>query len=128
MQLFALVVLPTHNTLNPASAEYFRRTREGLFNKKLEDCCPAGDEGVKRWKEAEEGFDKIASWFTASESSGPFVLGDIISFADIDLVARLIWAKVVLGEDSEEWGRITKWSGGRWERLLKAMEKYENLS
>ena len=83
---------------------------------------------MKRWKEAEEGFDKIASWFTASESSGPFVLGDIISFADIDLVARLIWAKVVLGEDSEEWGRITKWSGGRWERLLKAMEKYENLS
>ena len=128
MQLYILIVLAAHNNLNPASAEYFRRTREDLYNKKLEDFVPAGDEGEKQWKEAEEGFDKIASWFSSSENSGPFVMGNVISFADIDLAARLMWAKVVLGENSEGWGRITKWNGGRWERLLDSMEKYADLS
>ncbi|KAK7690190.1 hypothetical protein QCA50_006841 [Cerrena zonata] len=128
MPLFTVVILATCNNLNPRSEEYFRRTREVSFSKALEDFVPAGEEGAKRWKEVEEGFDKIASWFTDSDQSGPFVMGNIPSYADVDLASRLIWAKVVLGEDSEGWGKIKQWSGGRWEQHLKLMEKYENLA
>lgn len=127
-QLFTVVILATWKNLNPVSAEYFRRTREIIFSKALEDFVPAGEEGEKRWKEVEEGYDKIASWFSASENDGPYVLGDTVSYADIELASRTIWAKIVLGEDSEGWARIKQWNGGRWAQHLKALEKYENLA
>lgn len=124
--LFPIVVLPIYNNLNPVSAEYFRKTREAALGKALEDVFPAGEEGEKLWKEVEEGHNKIASWF--KDSSGPFVMGDIVSYADIELASRLMTVKILLGEDSEGWVRIKRWNGGRWVEHLKAMEKYENLA
>ncbi|CAL1712297.1 unnamed protein product [Somion occarium] len=126
--LFTTIILATCNNLNPRSAEYFRSTREDLFGKKLEEHVPEGGEGTKRWKETQEAFNKLASWLDANEGSGAFVMGETISYADIDIASRLIWTKIVLGEDSNEWGRFKIWNDGRWDQFLKSLEKYEVLS
>jgi len=33
--------------------------------------------------------------------------------------------KRVLGPDSAEWKEFATWDGGRWAKLLEALEKYE---
>ncbi|KAK7682716.1 hypothetical protein QCA50_014099 [Cerrena zonata] len=122
-------ILAVCDNFSPISAEYFRRVQEQTFGVVLEDLVPSDEESkMNKWNEARDGFDKIAGWFEKSGNNGSFVMGDTITYADIDLVSRLIWVKIVMGEESEAWVRIAQWNGGRWQQHLKLMQKYENLS
>lgn len=121
--LFDLIVLAAWKNLNEESRSYFRTTREADFGKKLEDFVPEGEEGVQKWKAAEEGYNWLNKWLDAA--GGTFLTGDQIAYADIIVAGRLLWARIVLGKESKEWKTIAGWNGGRWGRFLQSFEKYE---
>lgn len=129
MSLVGLVLESTCNNLNPVSAEYFKRTRDQTMGQPFEAWIPQDENGrEKLWKEVQAGLDKIAGWFSASGDTGPFVMGDTLTFADIDLASRFIWVKVVLGAGSDGWKRVAQLNDGRWAQHLQSMEKYENFA
>ena len=108
------------------SVEYFRRTREERFGKKLEEVCP-DEEREKMWVDLEEGLRKVKGWFGVGEEGErerPFMGGNEPCYADIMIVARFLWARAVWGGDSEDWKRLMAFDGGRWERYLKSLDRY----
>ena len=46
--------------------------------------------------------------------SGPFVMGNTVSFIDFTIASTL---EAVVAIISEQWDEIKKWDGGRWEAL-----------
>ncbi|PSR72265.1 hypothetical protein PHLCEN_2v11857 [Hermanssonia centrifuga] len=106
--------------LNDPSEKYFRSTREKMFGKKLEDMG-----GEEEWNKLEPALAKLNGWLSANGPGRDNLLtGDRIIFADIQLASLLIWAKVVCGEDSEDWKRLASLHDGKWKRFLAQFEKY----
>lgn len=118
----AIVLPQTHKILNPPSEVFFRATREKTFGRQMEDVPPRGEERVATWKQVEDNFAKVAQLY--EKEGGPFMMGRTLSYADIVTGSMLVWVKLIFGEDSEEWKLIKGWQSGRWETLLKDMEKY----
>ncbi|TFY77038.1 hypothetical protein EWM64_g6974 [Hericium alpestre] len=110
-------------SLNPRSGEYFRRTREVMFGKPLEEIAPA-PVAVALWKKALEGFSRIHGWYNANGEGKVFFMGDAPSWADVVLVSVLAWIRVFNGSESKEWKELMAADEGRWARLWQAMEKY----
>jgi len=112
--------------LNPISQEYYRRTRELWFGKKLEDIVPTGEEHAVEWVKVKAGLDGIDKWFqkSAKLDGGPFLLGQNIGFVDIVVASFMSTLKSAFGQDSAEWKEINDRSEGRWEALLERFEKY----
>lgn len=117
--LFEFIRPAALRILNPPREEYYRRTKFAS-NAKLR--APEGNERVEKWAKAKEGFGLLASWLEKSE--GPFVMGDTVTFVDFVIGGCLFWMRSVFGEDSTEWADIKGWHGGRWDALLKNLEKY----
>ncbi|KAJ7645542.1 hypothetical protein DFH06DRAFT_1211663 [Mycena polygramma] len=112
--------------LRPSSEEYFVRTREASFGKKLPDVVPTGEAHEEAWKKVEDGFGKVDKWLNEGPNKGaPFVMGDQVSFADFMIAGEMQWCKTGFGEDSELWKDMMKWHGGRWAKLVNNLQKYE---
>ncbi|KAF5341601.1 hypothetical protein D9758_014088 [Tetrapyrgos nigripes] len=118
--LFQFILIKLCDVVNPASEEYFRRTRASLFGKSVEDLVPKGESVKVEWKKVEDGFGKIAGWMKEDK----FIMGDTASFADFVIGAFLIMSKIAWGEDSQEWKDIAGWHDGRWSKLVKNLEPY----
>ncbi|PSR72270.1 hypothetical protein PHLCEN_2v11862 [Hermanssonia centrifuga] len=118
--VFKIIISRTCTGLNEPSQTYFRTTREQTFGKKLEDVG-----GEEAWKELDAGLGKLDSWLSAN---GPgkdnLFTGDTITLSDFQVASLLTWAKVVCGEDSEDWKRLAGLQNGKWEGYLAQFEKY----
>ncbi|KAJ7695987.1 hypothetical protein B0H17DRAFT_1198308 [Mycena rosella] len=108
--------------LRPRSKEYYVRTREEHFNKKLADVVPTGEAHEAAWKEVEAGYNRIKGWMRDGDN---FVMGDTISFADFVIAGDLQWCMKGFGADSDKWKDMLRWDGGRWAKLLDDLKKYE---
>jgi len=112
--------------LRPKSEEYFVRTREASFGKKLEDLWPTGEAHEVAWKEVEAGFGKVDRWLNEPMNEGkPFVMGDTMSLADFMIAGEMQWCMTGFGEESDLWKDMMKWHGGRWAKLIDNFKKYE---
>jgi len=125
VKMLPLLFLPTTKLFNPPSAAYFRRTREAMFGKTLEEFSPAGPIREAQWKELQEGFTKLAGWMSTDGKDRRFFMGDTICHADLSIAGWLMWTKRVLGQDSSEWAVVKTWDEGRWARMMEYFEKYE---
>ena len=123
--LVPLCVPPTHAQLLPRSQEYFRRTREEWFGKKIEEL--ALDGGVAALAGLEKAFATFTTWFEADGKDRVFLMGDKPCFADIIMASYLIWGRVIWGEDSQRWQAVLGWNGGRWAEFMDAMKAYEAI-
>ncbi|KLO12307.1 hypothetical protein SCHPADRAFT_905209 [Schizopora paradoxa] len=114
--------------LNPASKDYFRRTREAAFKMKIEEFAPAGPKREGIWAAFKEGLDNIASMY-ASNGDGtlPYFYGETISYADLIVVSHLLSIRTVLGPETPEWKVLEGWHGGRWKKLLELTKKYHEV-
>ena len=101
------------------SEEYFRRTKELSLGRPL--VVPVGAERAETWAKFREGMSKVDECLAKTDTKGPFVMGDTISYADLFISAFLMWFKNVWGEDSEEWKDVASWNEGRWKNLLHAL-------
>lgn len=112
--------------LRPTSEEYFIRTRELSFGKKLVDMRLTGEAHEKAWKEVEEGFGKVDQWMNEGPNNGaPFVMGDQVSFTDFMIAGEMQWCMKAFGEESDLWKDMMTWHGGRWGKLVANLKKYE---
>ncbi|KDR83257.1 hypothetical protein GALMADRAFT_113478 [Galerina marginata CBS 339.88] len=113
--------------LNPRSVEYFRHTREADLGKTLEEATPKGDDAVVKWGKYKDGLGKVDEWYAQNGGSGPFLMGETLSWADVIVASSAIWVRTVFGEDSQKWKDVTSWHGGRWNDLMENMKKYETV-
>ncbi|KAF4617879.1 hypothetical protein D9613_006293 [Agrocybe pediades] len=111
--------------LNPRSREYFDKTRSKIFKVgKLADIVPKGDKAVEEWAKFKACLDKVDGWYAKTDDKGPFILGQTISWSDLNIASWTLWMKIVFGENSKEWKDIASWNGGRWSKLLADLDKY----
>ena len=107
--------------LNPPSAEYFRKTREIAFGKKLEELGSESD-----WVALEEGLGRVKTCLDANgKGKDLLAMGDRITQSDVILASILIWVRRVAGEDSEDWKRIAAFHDGKWAMFLQQFSSYE---
>lgn len=96
----------------------------------MEKTAPAGSDRRKElWDTAKKELSVLARMLDANGvgtngEEKQWFFGDTFSFADAILAGYLIWVKLILGKDSEEWRALAGWDGGRWERVVKFAEKY----
>ncbi|THU95236.1 hypothetical protein K435DRAFT_829163 [Dendrothele bispora CBS 962.96] len=112
--------------LNPSSEQYFRRTREaGVFGgRKLEEVFPTGNDKMEQWEKMKDGLQPISD--VLKKEPGPFVMGSSVSFADFALAGMIGWARIVLGNESEEWQDMSTWHEGVFGKALDNLKQYEN--
>jgi len=125
--LWPFIIPAVYDKVNPVSKEYFRRTREILFGKKLEEILPTGNDRTEGWASFKKGMDTIHSYLILTDNKGPYMLGDKISWSDLVLFSFLYWMKLIWGEDSQEWKDIASWNGGRWEAHVNALKEYQTV-
>ncbi|KAJ6604971.1 hypothetical protein B0H10DRAFT_1821169 [Mycena sp. CBHHK59/15] len=121
--LYSYALPATLPVLNPASQDYFRCTREALFGgQRLEDVTPQGDDHSIAWQKVNDGFGQVDAWISKNGENSKYIMGENICYADILVAGFLRWARTVLSK--EQWAEIASWHGGRWETLMKDLEKY----
>ncbi|CAA7271310.1 unnamed protein product [Cyclocybe aegerita] len=69
-------------------------------------------ECTKQWEILKDKVVQMNARFKEDEGKGPFVLGDILSWADIVAAAQLGFYKSIWGAKSEEWRDWEIWDGG----------------
>ncbi|KAJ3510371.1 hypothetical protein NLJ89_g4711 [Agrocybe chaxingu] len=111
--------------ISSRSEHKIRSIMEPMLGKRIEDLLPAGEERVKQWEAFKDRIGQMNAWFEESDVKGPFVLGDVLSWADIVAASQLRYFKAIWGAGSEEWQGLETWHGGRWKNLIDALEKYE---
>ncbi|KAJ6509005.1 hypothetical protein C8R45DRAFT_815595 [Mycena sanguinolenta] len=124
--LLQFIIPSVAKVLRPRSEEYFVRTREASFGKKLTEVYPSGEEHTAAWREVEAGFGKVDHWLNESMNAGkPYIMGDVVSFADFMLAGEMQWFMKGFGQESDLWKDMLKWHGGRWAKLVDNFKKYE---
>ncbi|KAF8625943.1 hypothetical protein AX17_006669 [Amanita inopinata Kibby_2008] len=128
--LWNFAVPATYAALNPTSQEFFRRTREEWYKKKIEDMEPKGAaEAEAAWNVLKQGYNKLdRAWQLSEGLAGPYVMGNTLSFTDITVVSWTLWLRNIFGKDSQRWKDITDWNDGRWGRLVESLAKYEVIN
>ncbi|KAF9531771.1 hypothetical protein CPB83DRAFT_868076 [Crepidotus variabilis] len=114
--------------LTVVSQEYFRRTREKMYGKSLEDVPPKGQDKVREWAKLKDNMGVVNEWYCMSGNPGPFLLGETASWADFLVGAIFIWGKVIWGDNSHEWKDIELWHDGRWKALLDSLSIYQRVT
>ncbi|EGN93796.1 hypothetical protein SERLA73DRAFT_188903 [Serpula lacrymans var. lacrymans S7.3] len=105
--------------LNPVSAMHYVRTREHRHGLKWKDFLPAGQERREIWNDLETSFGVLDHWY--AKSTGKWILGDTVSYADILTASRINWFRVLL--EQEQWTEMSSWHGGRWKAILEEFEE-----
>ncbi|RFU74488.1 hypothetical protein TARUN_7759 [Trichoderma arundinaceum] len=80
------------NILSPRSGEYFRRTREDRFGRRLEDLLENEEE---RWNGVDADRRTIGDLIRTNSAEGPFILGARPSYADFFIAGSLQSARVI---------------------------------
>ncbi|KAF5348565.1 hypothetical protein D9756_009622 [Leucocoprinus leucothites] len=112
--------------LNPPSAEYFYRTRTQAFGKPLEELIKSEEERVETMKKFKGLWDALEAWY--SKTDGPFLMGEVISFADFVVASDVKFVLAAWGEGSVNWREFATWHGGKWVRLTEEVDKACGIS
>jgi glutathione S-transferase len=90
----------------------------------LADLEPQGEAKVEAWKKVQAAFDTIHGWL--DKSSGPYFMGDKVTFSDFVVAGMLDGIRLCFGEESEEWRNLQTWNGGKWKLFLESLKQYAN--
>ncbi|KAF9531770.1 hypothetical protein CPB83DRAFT_891647 [Crepidotus variabilis] len=120
------LIIPVEGTkLNPASQECFQQKMEGHFSKKYAEIELAEEDRIEMWVKLKENFVVVHEWYSLGNNPGPFILGETPSWVDFVLASIFLWAKLIFGEDSNEWKEIETWHESRWKSLLSSLSEYQ---
>ena len=108
--------------MNPATVELFMKRYPHRVSRSPEDIVRETPEHLK----ALEGyFGTIGKWLdTNGQGNNVFMMGNAISFADLQTAAILVCLRNTCGEESEEWRGVMTWHEGRWEKFLEHFIPY----
>ncbi|KAF9445115.1 hypothetical protein P691DRAFT_735531 [Macrolepiota fuliginosa MF-IS2] len=121
------IVLPRvpRVVMDERSAEHYIRMYSERFGMPLAQMEPVGEERVAAWAKVKAGFGQLDGWL--SKSSGPFIMGDTVTFVDFVVASTLHSLRTLFGENSEEWRDIDGWNDGRWAGILKNLKEYASV-
>jgi glutathione S-transferase len=124
-----LVVALVPAWLDPRGAEYFHRTRRIRWGRTADEHYPPGPERDAAWELLKKDLDRLASLYDKNDESDIFFIGSHLTYADMAVVALLLWAKIVPSDRDGPnykcvWDGIKGLNGGRWERLMKECDAY----
>jgi len=122
--LWQFITIPVLSKLNERGREHARKMKEEQFGKTLEELEPKGEDAVREWEKLKAAFGKIDAYYAKTNGTGPFILGQSISWGDIVVASFVIWIQLSFGEDSQQWKDISAWHGGRWSSILKAFDDF----
>ncbi|EKM51702.1 uncharacterized protein PHACADRAFT_261998 [Phanerochaete carnosa HHB-10118-sp] len=123
--LLMLAAVDTTSSLLPRSQIYFRSSREEVYGKRLEEL---GTE--EEWQKFEAGLEKLRGYLEGNrEGNGLLLMGarSGITYSDIQFAGMLVWAKVVWGEESQNWKRLVGLHGGKWDMFYAQFSKFEQV-
>lgn len=118
--LFGKSILPREvNILSPRAGEYFRKRRETMIGRPLEELLSNEEQA---WDAADGDLHSISDLMQRNKSSGPFVLGGRPSYTDFFVAGALQNARVI---DEGVFQRIYRYDGYRqiYDACLPYMEK-----
>lgn len=122
LEFVTLMMTNVPRLLNPISEESYLDTRPKILGKPFDQIRPVGEELDKVWKNTKAFFDSMDQWY--GKSGGPYLMGDTPSFVDFQVGAFFASLRMINGEDSEEWKKISTWHDSRWLKLAKNLEQY----
>lgn len=109
--------------LNPVSKEYYIRTRGEQFGIPWEQFA-SPEKREQQWNALRVACDTMDGWYAMS--SGQFILGDTLCFADFMVAGLYKWIQYYF--EDQEWEEVKRWNGGRWRRLVEASDRYLDCS
>jgi len=121
--IWYIIVARQVGILNPVSGNWYRSRYEGLYGGKLEDWNTP-----EQWANLKKGLSQLRTWYEANgEGRDVTLLGEQgkFTFSDIQIQCALLYFKIIVGAESEDWKRIEKWDGGFWIRYMEQFRKYE---
>ncbi|KAH6904516.1 hypothetical protein BKA70DRAFT_1154146 [Coprinopsis sp. MPI-PUGE-AT-0042] len=122
---------------SPESHARICNIRAGLLRKRfgpkyeniisLDEVTLSDEDRTESIHKLRESLENVGGAITDDGGDGKvtWCFGDAISFADFALASALIWVRVVLGEESEEWKAVIEWDGGKWKRFMARLEAYQ---
>jgi len=123
------LIMPTLlQNLSPASAAYFRRTREAMYGATVEELI-AGPKLEGQWAKAEEGLNVLVAFVDEAEKDGKQVL--VVAdeegkteptYAAFVLASAFAW--MVRVGPAGGWERFKALNDGRWGKLWDLGEPY----
>ena len=123
LPIMKIIISRVPQLLDSPSQEYFRKTREAAFGRRLEDMS-----GEDHWVALENGLEKFKVCLEENEKGKNILLGDDrITYADVQLAAVFVWMRTVCGDDSEDWKRFSDLHGGKWAKFMEQFAEYEHV-
>ena len=120
LPVFKIVSLSNCHIFVERSAIYFKKTREVIFGRPLEGIATPA-----LWEELESGLAKLKGWLEKNgEGKDRLLMGDIVTFADLQIASILRWTKVA---DVKAWDRLSALHGGKWKEILEQYQEYEQV-
>lgn len=115
-----VVLCSNYMPLNPETAEQTKREFvERLHLESWEQLCVEGEAREKILRAFEADMEDFAKLWRFGDH-GPFLEGKRLTYADVIVGGWLQFVKATL----PEWDRICTWQGGRWKRLVDALEPW----
>ena len=75
-----------------------------------------------------ESKGRVKAWLDANGAGKDMLLmGDKVCFGDINIAACLQSYKIVNGEESAEWKKLSGLHGGKWGAFLKQFEAFAKI-
>ncbi|KNG48590.1 glutathione s-transferase [Stemphylium lycopersici] len=109
-----------HMPLNPETAAQTRKEfADRMHMDDWKQLCLEGEAREKAVQAFEAELEDFAKMWRY-EDQGPFLEGEKMSYADVMVAAWLQFFKATI----PEWEGIQRWQGGRWKRLLEALEPW----
>ena len=112
-----------YETISSESATFIKELREAAFGDTLENIAKNPQSHWDAYKDAFGNF--LLPVYEKAE--GIFLKGNEPGWADFVTASALLSIKLLYGKDSDEWGYIETWHGGRWVKLIKDLEPYAHI-
>lgn len=120
LPLYFSIMEPAARMLNPRSEEFFRRTREETFGKKVEELATE-----EQWQAFRKGLGALKQALDSNgPASGGLLMSDKVTFADLVIASFLVWARTVA---AETWVKIVGLHDGAWEKFLDRFAQYTTV-
>ncbi|KAK7033892.1 hypothetical protein VNI00_012516 [Paramarasmius palmivorus] len=102
--------------LEKANDELYAKGVEGVYG----PLVPMSDEEKKAaWGVVKATLDDISKYYKEGQV---FLTGDKPIYADFSFIPIFFSVKVLFGSESEEWKEMASWNGGRWAKMLDAVQ------
>ncbi|KAF6756197.1 hypothetical protein DFP72DRAFT_810782, partial [Ephemerocybe angulata] len=123
--LYAPIASRIVSAMDEDSDTVYRGRVERAIGMSIEEFLGTSGEEDKYWAKAKNRFGVVdscirkaalAQWGGRVNEHQPYLAGEERSYADLIVVAPLLWAQKALnlGENYERWKQIAAWNGGRW--------------